>query len=228
MPGRRSIGPGRQTFPVPPVGPRLLAHLVDFQGMTFYVAFALTGLKALLYSRNVKGSLQHCLSDYSCDLRMGVRNMTVVDHLRRQFAYDQWANQQVLKSIRTAAGGRGRSLQLMSHILAAERLWLERLEQRPQSLPVWPKLELQDLEREVSELARLWLRYLEEAGDPSKAVSYKNSKGELWMSTIVDVLTHVVMHSAYHRGQIASHMRASGETPAYTDFIHAVRQGFVK
>jgi uncharacterized damage-inducible protein DinB len=35
------------------------------------------------------------------------------------------------------------------------------------------------------------------------------------------------MHSAYHRGQIASHMREQGQAPAYTDFIHAVRQGHV-
>ena len=42
------------------------------------------------------------------------------------------------------------------------------------------------------------------------------------------MLTHVVMHSAYHRGQIASHMRESGLTPAYTDFIHGIRQGLVK
>ena len=150
------------------------------------------------------------------------------DHLRRQFAYDLWANQEVLKSIRTAAGGRGRSLQLMSHILGAERLWLERLEQKPQSLPVWPQLDLEDCEAQASELGRLWAKYLEQADDLSETVSYKNSKGELWKSTILEVLTHVVTHSAYHRGQIASHMRASGETPAYTDFIHAVRQGFVK
>jgi uncharacterized damage-inducible protein DinB len=38
----------------------------------------------------------------------------------------------------------------------------------------------------------------------------------------------VIMHSAYHRGQIASDMRAAGFTPAYTDFIHAIRQGFVE
>jgi uncharacterized damage-inducible protein DinB len=36
------------------------------------------------------------------------------------------------------------------------------------------------------------------------------------------------MHSAYHRGQIAADMRAAGFAPPYTDFIHAVRQGFVK
>ena len=116
----------------------------------------------------------------------------------------------------------------MSHILAAERLWLERLEQKPQSLPVWPQLDLEDCEAQASELGRLWAKYLEQADDLSETVSYKNSKGELWKSTILEVLTHVVTHSAYHRGQIASHMRASGETPAYTDFIHAVRQGFVK
>ena len=39
---------------------------------------------------------------------------------------------------------------------------------------------------------------------------------------------HVIMYSVYHRGQIASNVRAEGLTPAYTDFIHAVRQGFVE
>jgi uncharacterized damage-inducible protein DinB len=36
------------------------------------------------------------------------------------------------------------------------------------------------------------------------------------------------MHSAYHRGQIASLMRAGGSAPAYTDFIHAVRRGLIE
>jgi uncharacterized damage-inducible protein DinB len=55
-------------------------------------------------------------------------------------------------------------------------------------------------------------------------VTYKNTKGEPWTNSVEDILTHVIMHSAYHRGQIAADMRASGHTPAYTDFIHAVRQ----
>jgi uncharacterized damage-inducible protein DinB len=45
---------------------------------------------------------------------------------------------------------------------------------------------------------------------------------------VEDVLTHVLLHSAYHRGQIASQMRAGGEEPAYTDFIHATRQGLIE
>ena len=59
-------------------------------------------------------------------------------------------------------------------------------------------------------------------------MSYRNSKGEAWSSRKEDILMHVIMHSAYHRGQVATAMRAAGSTPAYTDFIHSVRQGFVK
>jgi uncharacterized damage-inducible protein DinB len=160
--------------------------------------------------------------------------VNLADYLRRQFAYDEWANREVLTAIRTAGGANPsanhRPLQLMSHILAAERVWLERLKHQPQSVPVWPEPDLAQCEAQAAELGSLWLEFLDliTAGDVSQSITYKNSKGEEWKSTIVDVLTHVVLHSAYHRGQIASHMRANGQTPAYTDFIHGVRHGLVK
>jgi len=156
--------------------------------------------------------------------------VNIADYMRRQFAYSEWANREVLAAIRASSDASGRSLQLMAHVLSAERLWLERLKQQPQSLPVWPALDLQQCEAQAAELGRLWREYLEliTAGDLAQSVSYKNSKGEAWTSTVLDILTHVVMHSAYHRGQVASHMRTTGQTPAYTDFIHAVRQGLVK
>lgn len=164
--------------------------------------------------------------------------MNLADYLRRQFSYDEWANREVLNAIHAAAeqtagensAANRRSLQLMSHILAAELLWLERLKQQPQSVPVWPEPDLAQCEAQASKLGGQWLEFLDliTAGDVSQSISYTNSKGEQWTSTIVDVLTHVVLHSAYHRGQIASHMRASGQTPAYTDFIHGVRQELFK
>ena len=156
--------------------------------------------------------------------------MTVADYLRKEFVYNAWANRAVLESIRVDVAGNARSLQLMSHILAAERIWLERLRQVPQSVPVWPEPDLTRCEAEATDLDQKWHEYLElvTAGDVLQTISYKNSKGESWSSAILDVLTHVIMHSAYHRGQIASHMRSIGQTPAYTDFIHAVRQGLVE
>ena len=150
--------------------------------------------------------------------------LNLTDNLRRQFAYDAWANREVLKAIRKNADENARSLQLMSHILAAEQVWLDRLLGVPQSVAVWPDADLARCDAESAKLERSWNEFLNSTRDLGQTISYKNSKGEPWTSSILDVLTHVVTHSAHHRGQIASHMRAKGQTPAYTDFIHGARQ----
>ena len=105
-------------------------------------------------------------------------------------------------------------------------MWLERILKQPQSLPVWPDFGFEECHAQIADLARLWREFLGQLSPSglSEKVTYKNSKGEPWTSTVEDILTHVVLHSAYHRGQIASQVRAGGEQPAYTDYIHAVRQ----
>jgi uncharacterized damage-inducible protein DinB len=156
--------------------------------------------------------------------------MDLIEHFARLFAYDGWANQEVLAGLRTAVTPLPRALELMAHIFSSERLWMERLEQKPQSLPVWPGFTIEECERQAAELPALWNLYLagkSEAG-LAEPVSYQNSKGETWSSRKDDILMHVITHSAYHRGQVAMTVRAAGSTPAYTDFIHSIRQGFVK
>jgi uncharacterized damage-inducible protein DinB len=176
-------------------------------------------------------------ADYSVRLRQSsfpllyfFTPMELLDYLRRQLTYDEWANREVLTGLRASTQLPTRPLQLLAHILSAERLWLERLKQQPQSLPVWPDFTFDQCEVQITELAKLWREYLAQlsSAELSKKVDYKNSKGEQFTSSVEDVLTHVVLHSAYHRGQIASLMRAAGEQPAYTDFIHAARQGLIE
>ena len=68
------------------------------------------------------------------------------------------------------------------------------------------------VENLANDLAKLWRRYLEISSeqDLANSVSYRNSQGEAWSSRKDDILMHVVMHSAYHRGQIATDMRSAG------------------
>ena len=156
--------------------------------------------------------------------------MDIVDYLHRLFAYDDWANREVLAALRNAPNPPARSLKLIAHILSAEGLWLARINQEKPSLPVWPELSLTQCEAEADSLGISWRSYLEECKEARllHQISYVNSKGESWSSQVDDVLFQVITHSAYHRGQIASGMRAAGLTPAYTDFIHAIRQELVK
>ena len=156
--------------------------------------------------------------------------MQMLEELHRLFAYDTWANREVLLGLKALGTGPARAIQLLAHILSAERLWLERLQNKPQSFAVWPDFPLSQCEREIEELRRLWTAYFAELTSerPLQRVDYTNSKGERWSNSILDILMHVVMHSAYHRGQIATVVRAAGHTPVYTDLIHAMRQGFVE
>ncbi len=152
----------------------------------------------------------------------------------RMFAYDDWANRECFTAMRAANPLPADTIGRMAHILSAQKLWLERILKQPQSLPVWPSSTIDDCAVLADEMSLAWQTYLTRVANPfapgslGDKVEYRNSKGEPWSSRVEDILMHVLFHSAYHRGQIALQMRASGLEPAYTDFIHAVRQGFVE
>lgn len=147
----------------------------------------------------------------------------------RMFAYDHWANRECLRAIAVNKPVSAEALGRLAHILSAEKLWLERIRNQKQSMPVWPSSTIEECVALADEMAAAWREYLTLApGTLDSKVEYRNSKGEAWSSQVEDILTHVLMHSAYHRGQIALEMRAAGMEPAYTDFIHAVRKGFVE
>jgi len=156
--------------------------------------------------------------------------MDLAQHLNRLFAWDHWANREALASLQRSDPPPRRSLRCLAHIVAAERLWLARIEQEPQPMVVWPDLALPECGAELQKLAPLWEAFLAGLGpdELEQPVQYTNSKGEPWANRVEDILLHVVTHSAYHRGQIAADVRASGQTPAYTDFIHCVRQGLLE
>ena len=105
----------------------------------------------------------------------------------------------------------------------------QRLLNTPPRLAVWPNLSLGDCSVELRKGTTEWRSQVDglSDGNLSGDCTYTNSQGEVWTSSVADILSHVGLHSAYHRGQIALEVRRSGSAPAYTDYIHAVRQGFI-
>jgi uncharacterized damage-inducible protein DinB len=154
--------------------------------------------------------------------------MDVHSHLLRQFAYDDWANREVISGLLALPQPPQKAVRLMAHLVAAELVWLARL--RGEVDPaVWPEWDITSVEAKQREIALKLAEYLRSRmpEDLAREVEYKNTKGERWKNSIADILNHVAMHSAYHRGQIAMAMRDAGFTPAYTDYIQAVRTGRV-
>jgi uncharacterized damage-inducible protein DinB len=146
----------------------------------------------------------------------------------RLLRYDAWANGETLGSLRSGKPP-AKALRWMAHIVGSGELWLARLCDQPPTLAVWPELDLDGCAAGIARLADRWPRYLETLSDQDlgQAVRYRNTRGEHWTSTVADILTHVTVHGAYHRAQIAAAVREHGGEPALTDFIHAARQGLV-
>ena len=96
-------------------------------------------------------------------------------------------------------------------------------------MPVWPELDLDDLRRRARRRSQgEWMQCLATLDEEGleEGVGYRNSKGEFWTST-VGRHPHACACSTppTTAGRSPSAVREAGGTPAYTDFIHAVRRG---
>lgn len=81
--------------------------------------------------------------------------------LERLFVYDAWGNRASLQAARAASGRPERAIALLGHLGGAGRLWLERLQGRPQTMPVWPALGPEECERVLEENRVAWSGYLD-------------------------------------------------------------------
>ena len=142
------------------------------------------------------------------------------------FRYMTWADQQTLAAVRDCPPAHAEALPLYAHILAAEHVWLWRLQQRLPQFAVWPTLALDDCTRLAEENAAGYLNFVTElpAERLAEKVDYRNAKGDPFTTPIIDILTQVLTHGPYHRGQIAKILGRHGGTVPSTDYITYARE----
>jgi uncharacterized damage-inducible protein DinB len=147
---------------------------------------------------------------------------------RRLFDYNRWGNRRAVASLSTVSDTAERPRKFFAHIVGAERIWLARIDS---AMPRWaepfPTLTLEECLAAVDTLHQQWTELLDKlpVGRLAEDVVYKTTKGVEFKTPLQDVLMHVVMHSAYHRGQVASAVREAGGKPAATDYVVYAREG---
>lgn len=150
-----------------------------------------------------------------------------LDELRRQVRYDAWANRRLADAL---TDRHERPLRLLAHVATAERVWLGRIygtQPVSTAAELWPALDASGCRALVGRAAEelgAFAASVTEDGLGREAV-YRNSSGTAYRTPVRDVLTHVLLHSHYHRGQAATALRALGVDPPGTDFIVFVREG---
>ena len=146
-------------------------------------------------------------------------------HFDRMFRYVAWANQRVLIALKNCPAAQAEGTPLLAHLLAAEQVWFSRLQGREPALPVWPTLSLPECQALAAQCEAGWAGYMTQLREEKMQawVEYRNSRGEAFVNSVEEILTHVITHGPYHRGQIAKVLGRTGGEAVNTDFIMFVR-----
>lgn len=143
-------------------------------------------------------------------------------HFLDLLRYNDWANQRILITLEEHEVNDDKILALFSHIISAQIIWLNRIKDLPTTpFPLWEQYKLKELRAMAMESSTNWINYLmgHQLETFEEMIFYKNSLGKSYENTIREIITHMVNHSTYHRGQIAALLRGLNINPAPTDYI---------
>ncbi len=146
--------------------------------------------------------------------------MDSVEHLRRLYRFNDWANRIVLRSLRDSGSDKANGY--FAHVLITEREYFERLYGKDSTgFDFWPKMSLDECSQMVKDNAGRFEKLLDgfDENGLGQSVSYKTSEGQSVSNTFREVLTHVVFHSMNHRGQILTILGLEGIKPPSVDYI---------
>lgn len=145
----------------------------------------------------------------------------MIDHLTHLFKYDSWAMERTANSIINLEEILPDAVRILSHIISAQQIWLNRITGIQSNIMPWDNYTIDESISKSVELTSKWINLFERSDKAflEKRIQYQNSKGETFTNSIKDIATHVINHAAYHRAQIAQHVKRANGIPAITDYI---------
>ena len=137
--------------------------------------------------------------------------------LSKLVAHTAWANGEWVTFAEANCPSDEYLLTRLSHILLGEQAWFQRILGEEPDRDIWRMLTIPQLRELHGKHKTLYSELL--AGNVDLVIAYKRFTGEEYQSPISDILLHLALHGAHHRGQIATYVSKQGKPPINTDFI---------
>ncbi|MBU9708334.1 DinB family protein [Paenibacillus sp. AK121] len=144
----------------------------------------------------------------------------MMDHL-------YWADGRILDALEESKTKNKDLLKLVRHVAVAERVWLDRLQGKGSAqYSLWEETEdltaIRTMFEENAEQYRVYIEGLKEF-ELDEMIDYENQSGVPFRTSARDILSQVLLHGQYHRGQINRALRIESAEPAQVDYITFTR-----
>ncbi|QJW88641.1 damage-inducible protein DinB [Spirosoma taeanense] len=147
-------------------------------------------------------------------------------HLIHLLNYELWANQRVIQALETLDNPPQRAVAIMGHILSAQQVWFSRVTKESTFVAIWEDTPVSWLRETAERQHDKIISYVNALAEPDllQPVDYVTSRDQPYQNTLIDILTHMSHHAAYHRGQVVQLIRPMLTEAPVTDFIVWVRE----
>jgi len=155
--------------------------------------------------------------------------------IRRLREHQRWANARCLEAADTLTPeqlhqalpvGQGSVLNTLTHLYAAEYVWLEAMRGNTRPLSPWAFVfdDLDALREAWAELDARWAAFFDDLtdadlGKPITKTSTSSGKGKTFTTPMSDVLLHVSTHAAYTMAQLNQMLRQLGRADLCVDVM---------
>lgn len=162
----------------------------------------------------------------------------ILDLIRAAYAYNDWANRQVVGAVEAVGPARFRESyggssfdslgDTLAHLLVAEMLWLHRWRQGPSRMPQpfdegsINLIELRSAWRRHNSQQEAFLAALTPA-ELATEVRYQSAAGVLYEQPLWRIILHPVNHGPHHRSEIADMLSRSGSRAPWLELIQFER-----
>jgi len=156
--------------------------------------------------------------------------------LRLHVNYTGWASRRLLEAAAALTpeeltrdfGTATKSvLGTLVHIMAADRIWLRRVQGESPTVIVNPdEYDLAVLKSKWVVVLDEWSKWVSGLDDDTvrSIVRYKTTEGREYAQPIWQIVLHVVNHGTHHRGQVSGFLRALSRTPPPLDLSFFYRE----
>lgn len=146
----------------------------------------------------------------------------MISYLAKQLEFENWANTEILSSMKQITELSPKALSLFSHNLSVNSIWQSRILSETPTTTLFQERTLDECETTLNEIKEKWEGYISSIDE--KELNRKIEfifpfDGTKKKMSVLDAITHVLHHSSYHRGQIVTSLKGSIEPLPFVTYI---------